>query len=96
MASLLNFNAWGMVSVGKQAITVILSATDGSRVHNRTIKRESERLDFTGSALIAIDITADSYKLTSRELEKVSVANHPEVVKVLSDAVSWIRQSVGM
>jgi len=68
---------------------------DGDQLLSPTGRVIERPLSAAGTALVAVLITKDSYKIASRELDSSSVANHPEIVKVLSDAVSWIRQSVG-
>jgi hypothetical protein len=90
------FNAWGMVSVKDNRVTVILAALskDGKPLH-RTLKEDASRpLDFSGTALIAIGLMKIGYRLGVNELDEVKVAEHPEVLRVLKKAVDWLKSSL--
>jgi hypothetical protein len=88
------FNAWGMVSIKANVITVILSAVSpGGKPYNRTLKEETTRpTDLEGTALIALDMDEHGYELGVHELDQVKIAEHPEVLRVLKMAVDWLKK----
>jgi hypothetical protein len=90
------FNAWGMVSVSGNQVTVILSAIykDGQPMH-RTLKEDANiPLETTGSALIAISLDKKGYHMGVHELSRQKIADHPEVLRVLKKAVDWLKSSL--
>jgi hypothetical protein len=90
------FNAWGMIAVKDNQITVILSAisTGGKPLH-RTLKEDSSMpLDFSGTALVGISLNHKGYHMGVNELDKVKIAEHPEVLRVLQKAVDWLKSSL--
>ncbi len=91
------FNAFGMVTVGNGHITVLVSAfkPDGKSI-NRTITHELEQPDFTGSALIAIDVEPTGYKLGIREIGETQIMEHPDVKRIFESAVDWLKISAGI
>lgn len=95
MPKLLTLNAFGLVSVEGSTINVILTAieADGHQI-NRTVKGESEKpFGLSGSALIAVDITAKEQTLHVHELGKDEIATHPKVKKTIKQAIDWIVKS---
>ena len=88
------FNAWGMVTVSENTITVILSAMNNNQPLRRTLKAESRHALPSGSALIAVSVETDGFRLQANELDEQIVASHPDVEKVIKQAADWIKQSV--
>ncbi|MBV5347590.1 hypothetical protein JZU46_05180 [bacterium] len=93
-AKLQTFNAWGMVSVSNSTITVIISAVgENDTPLHRTLKAESRHTLPAGSALIAVSVETDNFRLQTHELGETDIATHPEVERVIARAVEWIRKS---
>jgi hypothetical protein len=92
-----NFNAWGLVETTKTNITVSLSAlTSEEKQIKRTIKATAERKVPQGKTAVALAIAKKGYTIKSYELHAGdSVADHPEVLKVVDEVVEWIRISIG-
>jgi hypothetical protein len=88
------FNAWGVVSIKANVVTVILSAVSpGGKPFHRTLKEDTTRpTDLEGTALIALNISEKGFDLGVHELDKVKIAEHPEVVRVLQKAVKWLKK----
>jgi hypothetical protein len=88
-------NAFGMISVDKKTITVILSAirADNSKPINRTIKAESSHNLPIGSALIAVNIMPTTHEVIAQELAETAIADHPDVKHVLDQALKWLMES---
>jgi hypothetical protein len=93
------FNAFGLVSVENEQITIILSAiSENGKPLNRTIKRASQHhLGFSGAALVGIDLeNADNFMMGVNEIGTTSIADHPDIEAVLKDGVDWLRKSAGI
>jgi hypothetical protein len=92
--NLQSFTAWGMVSVSDEQITVILSAvTRSGEPINRTVRQKSEHLlGFTGSALVACDISG-CHMQGIHEIGETPIMGHPDVEKVFQSAVNWLNIS---
>jgi hypothetical protein len=90
-----SFNAWGMVSVEKNAITVILSSiTADGRQLKRTLKAETTKKVPAGLALLAINIGDKTHDVQASEQGDEIIASHPSVLKVIKTAIDWIRASL--
>ena len=88
------FNAWGMASIKDNMVTVTLSAiSPGGKPFNRTLKEPTTRpTDLEGTALLALNLEEVGFDLGVHELGKVTIAEHPEVVRVLQKAVDWLKK----
>lgn len=89
------FNAWGMVSVDKNAITVILSSIgDDGREFKRTLNAKSTKKLPSGLALLAVTIGDKSHEIQASEQGSELIASHPAVLKVIKTAADWIKTSL--